>query len=229
MVLLKSLKITRHLGTADQPSGEWSLSLDDAKVMKIENTGRGLQTDRVEAFLAVMAVGDLRSGDTQKRLDACKMLERIGSPHAKPALPVLKQLVERDPSDAVRQAAAAAVARIEGATGSASPEPAPRVTPKPKTDSRIVGSWVGSFDLFGFPHEEHISFTAEGRVHSVRYNLNLGRIVFNATGTYTFEDGVLTVRYTGRPPGISTVQFEDNDDMIVEVAQDVKVRYRRKQ
>lgn len=151
VVLLKSLKMTRQLGDGT-PGGEWTLSLDDAKVMKIENTGRGLQTDRVEAFIVVMAVGDLRSDDAQKRLDACKMLERIGPPHAKPALPLLKQVAERDANDGVRRAAAAAVARIEGGGGAVATDPTSRVPPNPRTDARIVGSWVGSFDLFGYPH-----------------------------------------------------------------------------
>lgn len=227
VVLLKSLKVTRRLGEG-QAGGEWSLSLDESKVMKIENTGRGLQKDRVEAYLAVTAMGDLRSEDAQKRVDACKLLERVGAPHARPALPILKQLAERDPSDAVRQAASAAVARIDGRAGSVADDRTSRVPSRPRTDGRIVGTWVGGFDLFGIPHEEHISFTAEGRVHSIRYNLQVARIVFNAEGTYTLEDGVLTVRYAGRPPGMSAVQFEGNDEMVVEVAQGVQVRYRRK-
>lgn len=246
LVILKRISMTLK---SDNPrlaaNGPLQLTLDKAQFLKITNTGKGLMQDRVDAFVALTVSMDLRKPERDKRLGAAKVLGKVGV-HAVPYIPLLDEVARSDADAEVRQAAAATAAQLRAlppaagavtaappgaaappaAAGATPPAPAGVVPPANTDSARFVGSWRGSFTLAGVAYVENIQFLANGGVRSVVTSQNRGDVMLNRRGTYSADNGVLTVNYVGERSGSCQYQFDSENQIKVTVA-GMEIQYTR--
>jgi hypothetical protein len=185
---------------------EFDLLLENARLTRIEKTGRGLERDRQDAVTALRLAARLDLPDRERRLQAVRGLAALGV-HGRLALGRLQRVARGDPDPEVRQAAALTVQELrslELGPGERRPDTVRPISPD--LDPRLIGTWRARYVFRGTMQVETVVFTADGRITSEAVNL-WGAPRFRRRGTWSFGNGVLYVKFAGQATSTTRLFF----------------------